>query len=175
MWRCGSSNSPRTSCAASRRSQSGRSASGYAPEVVARRSRRKGDVRLGFRAWTERIRHRRNNHVFCVRASRENQSRDGCQMFHLAILYHNFTYCTRPRPAGVNGILQFLFLRVRGRTRVRSRELPANHQMTYPPASRGREWNFTIPLSPRAGTHAGTVQRTTSESPDDVPARVPRA
>ena len=38
------------------------------------------------------------------------------------------------------------FLRVRGRTRVRSREQPANHLMTYPPASRGREWNFTIPL-----------------------------
>ena len=67
----------------------------------------KGDVRLGFRAWTERIRQRRNNHVFCVRASRENQSRDGCQEFHLAIFYHNFTYCTRPRPAGESGIFQF--------------------------------------------------------------------
>ena len=68
--------------------------------------------------------------------------------------------CTRPRPAGVNGIFQFLFLRVRGRTRVRPREQPANHQLTYPPASRGREWNFPIPLPPRAGTHAGTAQRT---------------
>ena len=57
------------------------------------------------------------------------------------------SFRTRPRPAGVNGILQFLFLRVRGRTRVRSRELPANPQLTYPPASRGREWNFSIPLS----------------------------
>ena len=35
--------------------------------------------------------------------------------------------CTRPRPAGVNGIFQFLFLRVRGRTRVRSREQLGNH------------------------------------------------
>ena len=32
---------------------------------------------------------------------------------------------TRPRPAGVSGIFQFLILRVRGRTRVQSRELPA--------------------------------------------------
>ena len=28
-------------------------------------------------------------------------------------------FSTRPRPAGVNGIYRFLFLRVRGRTRVR--------------------------------------------------------
>ena len=56
------------------------------------------------------------------------------------------TYCTRPRPAGVNGIFQFLILRVRGRTRVQSREPPANPQLAYPPASRGREWNFAIPL-----------------------------
>ena len=38
-----------------------------------------------------------------------------------------------------------------GRTRVRSREAPANPQLSYPPASRGREWNFPIPHSPRAG------------------------
>ena len=83
--------------------------------------------------------------------------------------------CTRPRPAGVSGIIQFLLLRVRGRTRVRSRDRPGNHQLSYPPASRGREWNFSIPLSPRARTHAGTIQRTTSKSPAFVPARVPRA
>ena len=29
----------------------------------------------------------------------------------------------------------------------------------YPPASRGGEWNFKIPHPPRAGTHAGTMQK----------------
>ena len=66
------------------------------------------------------------------------------------------SFRTRPRLAGVNGIFQFLILRVRGRTRVQSRDRPATHLLSYPPASRGREWNFPIPLSPRAGTHAGT-------------------
>ena len=33
-----------------------------------------------------------------------------------------------------------------GRTRVQSRDRPATLQLSYPPASRGREWNFTIPL-----------------------------
>ena len=46
---------------------------------------------------------------------------------------------------------------------------------SYPPASRGREWNFKIPRSPRAGTHAGTVQRTAGGSPGSVPARGKRA
>ena len=44
---------------------------------------------------------------------------------------------------------------------------------SYPPASRGREWNWIIPLSPRAGTHAGTEQRTADVAPECVPARVP--
>ena len=57
---------------------------------------------------------------------------------------------TRPRPAGVSGFLQSLSPRA-GRTRVQSREPPAKLQLSYPPASRGREWNFTIPHSPRAG------------------------
>ena len=34
------------------------------------------------------------------------------------------------------------FLRVRGRTRVQSRDQPANPQLAYPHASRGREWNL---------------------------------
>ena len=71
------------------------------------------------------------------------------------------TIRTRPRPAGVNGILQFLLLRVRGRTRVQPSDQPASPQHPYPPASRGRERNFQIPHSPRAGTHPGTAQRTT--------------
>ena len=32
----------------------------------------------------------------------------------------------------------------------------STRHLSCPPASRGRKWNFTIPLSPRAGTHAGT-------------------
>ena len=33
-------------------------------------------------------------------------------------------------------------------------------RLSYPPASRGREWNLQIPHSPRARTHAGTSAET---------------
>ena len=56
-----------------------------------------------------------------------------------------------------------------GRTRVRSREPPANPQLSYPPASRGREWIFTIPLS-ACGTHAGTFQRSAPQKRCPPPA-----
>ena len=43
---------------------------------------------------------------------------------------------TRPRPAGVSGILKFLALRVRGRTRVRFRPHPATCLRPVPYALR---------------------------------------
>ena len=67
---------------------------------------------------------------------------------------------TRPRPAGVNGIYRFLILRVRDARGYVSRDQLETLRLSYPPASRGREWNLLIPHSPRARTHAGTSAET---------------
>ena len=55
----------------------------------------------------------------------------------------------------MSGIFQFL-IPPRARTHAGTSPVISLHLLSYPPASRGREWNFPIPLPPRARTHAGT-------------------
>ena len=68
-------------------------------------------------------------------------------------------------PAGVSGIFKFLFLRVRGRTRVRSTPHPATRQLPYPPASRGREWNLQNSSSSACGDARGYDSTLTPPAP----------
>ena len=88
------------------------------------------------------------------------------------------SFRTRPRPAGVSGILQFLILRVRdarGYTPENHQRIPSFRTRLRPAGVSGIFKFLFSACEDARGYGPENHQRTTREPPAFVPARVPRA